>query len=385
MKRNNQIKESNKTKRIVAIGVIILVVILIAVVIMLNTKKEEIQKYGGVVFNKEMNLSSVNLIESSDETPVQVPVPKGYMASSVASERTVKGGFVIYEGEEEVTEENLEEAKKTRNQFVWIPIEDSTDMYYISGNNMYGAYYEFSATGYTRKTRTYEPSVVSYDQTGTYLTQYMNGITRDKFLKEMQQSFYEMIQSVDTYGGFYVGRYETGNLSKNEPVVVKMNEDIGSQNWYNMYKRSKRVSGLNENVETNMIWGIQFDETLKWLIDTENKTNEEIAKDSTSWGNYNNATFEYTNTSGGTSTKSSNASTRIPTGSTEYTKANNIYDLAGNVWDWTMDGKGSYYRCFRGASYGSTGMYYPAHYRGYNYPYYTDDVSYGSRLTLYIK
>ena len=381
--KENQIKESNKTKRIVAIGLIILVALLIAVVIMLNTKKEEIQKYGGVVFNKEMNLSSVNLIESSDEVPIQVPVPKGYMASSVESERTVKGGFVIYEGEEEVTEENLEEAKKTRNQFVWIPIEDSTDMYYISGNNMYGAYYGFSTTGYTRKTRTYEPSVVSYDKTGTYLTQYMNGITRDKFLKEMQQSFYEMIQSVDTYGGFYVGRYETGNLSKNEPVVVKMNGDIHSVNWYNMYKRSKRVSGGNENVATNMIWGIQFDETLKWLIDTGNKTNEEIAKDSTSWGNYNNATFEYTNTSGGTSTKSSNASTRIPTGSTEYTKANNIYDLAGNVFDWTMEGNGSYGRYCRGGYCDGTGTYYPALYRSYDVP---DFSYYGRRFashTLY--
>ncbi|MCI8654772.1 MAG: hypothetical protein HFJ48_02700, partial [Clostridia bacterium] len=155
-KKENKVKELNK-KKIVIIGVIILLAIMISVVIILNTRKEEIQKYGGIVFNKEINLNNVNLIESSDETPVQVPVPKGYVASSVESERTVNGGFVIYEGEEEVTEENLEEAKKTRNQFVWIPIEDSTDMYYISGNNMYGAYYEFSATGYTRKTRTYEP------------------------------------------------------------------------------------------------------------------------------------------------------------------------------------------------------------------------------------
>ena len=189
----------------------------------------------------------------------------------------------------------------------------------------------------------------------------MNGITRDKFLKEMQQSFYEMVKSVDTYGGFYIGRYETGNLSKNVPVVVKMNTDIASQTWYNMYKRSKRISGLNENVITNMVWGIQFDEVLKWLIDTGSKTNEEVAKDSTSWGNYSNATFEYTNTSGGTSTKSS--STRIPTGSSEYTNANNIYDLAGNVWEWTMEGSGSVSRYCRGGVCSNAGSYFPAHYR----------------------
>ncbi len=331
--------------------------------------------------HQEIDLSNINLIESSDETPIQVPVPKGYVASSVESERTVNGGFVIYEGEEEVTDANLEEAKRTRNQFVWIPIENAGDMYYMSGSNMYGAYYNFTTTGYTRKTGTTEPSVVSYDKDATYLTQYMNGITRDKFLREMQQSFYEMVKSIDTYGGFYIGRYETGNLKQNVPVVVKMNTDIHSVNWYDTYKRSKRISGLNENVTTNMVWGIQFDEVLKWLIDTGSKTNEEVATDSTSWGNYSNATFEYTNTSGGTSTKS--GSTRIPTGSSEYTNANNIYDLAGNVYEWTMEGNGSGSRCFRGGYFGITGSGSPASYRSFSYPY---SSNYGRRFegsTLY--
>ena len=358
--KEENIKVGQVYAKMLALIGILLVIIGIITVSLFNIKKEKLG-YGGLEFTKEMDLSSVNLVESDDGTPIQVPVPKGYVASSVESERTVNGGFVIYEGNEEVTETNLEEAKRTRNQFVWIPIENAGDMYHMSGSNMYGAYYNFAETGYTRETRQYEPSVVSYDKDATNLTKYMNGITRDKFFREMQQSFYEMVKSVDTYGGFYIGRYETGNLKQNVPVVVKMNTDIHSVNWYDTYKRSKRISGLNENVTTNMVWGIQFDEALKWLIDTGSKTNEEVAKDSTSWGNYSNATFEYTNTSGGASTKSGNTS--IPTGSAEYTNANNIYDLAGNVCEWTMEANGGSSRYFRGGNYLSTGSNYPAHYR----------------------
>lgn len=296
------------------------------------------------------------------------------------------GGFVIYEGFDAVTESNLEDAKKIRNQWVWVPIENVSDMYYTSGTNIYGSYYTFNASGYTRGTRTYEPNTVDISRDGEtyYLTTYMNGISRYSFLREMQESFKEMIESTSTYKGFYIARYHTGNLSKNEPVVVKLNEDIASQTWYRMYQRNKRLAVTNENVTTNMIWGTQFDQTLKWLIDTKEKTYVEVRADSTAWGNYRNATFTYTNTSGGISTKSLNSQTRIPTGSTEYTNANNIYDLAGNVWDWTMESYGSYSRYSRGGSYFYSGGVNPAHYRYNNSPYNSNDYI-GCRATLYIK
>lgn len=105
-----------------------------------------------------------------------------------------------------------------------------------------------------------------------------------------------------------------------------------------------------------------------WLIETGSKTKEEIADDSTSWGNYKNATFEYVNSSGSTTTKNENSSTIIPTGSTEYTKANNIYDLAGNVYDWTMEARSPYYRVYRGGSCNYDGDGSPADNRGINSP-----------------
>ena len=144
-----------------------------------------------------------------------------------------------------------------------------------------------------------------------------------------------------------------------------MNTTISNQSWYAMYPRMKNIS-TNENVETSMIWGCLWDETLQWLIDTESKTQAEVGSDSSSWGNYSGTTFEYTNTSGGTSTKS--GSTRIPTGSTERNKANNIYDMAGNVLDWTLEGDGSDYRYYRGGYCSSSGTGSPVRDRSSSSP-----------------
>ena len=121
-----------------------------------------------------------------------------------------------------------------------------------------------------------------------------------------------------------------------------------------------------------------------WLIETGSKTKEQIADDSTSWGNYNNATFEYVNSSGSTVTKNENSGTKIPTGNTEYTKANNIYDLAGNVYDWTMEAYSTNYRVCRGGDFSGNGGYSPADIRNNGYPTYSYYV-YGCRSALYIK
>ena len=133
-----------------------------------------------------------------------------------------------------------------------------------------------------------------------------------------------------------------------------------------------------------MIWGNQWDRTLMWLIETGSKTKEQIANDSTSWGNYYNATFEYVNSSGSTATKNEGSSTRIPTGSAEYTKANNIYDLVGNVRDWTMEANSADSRVYRGGSCGYNGGYGPAGSRNYDSPT-SSNGGYGCRSALYIK
>ncbi len=353
-----------------------------------DNQKEQINYIWGEIKPGKRNTNNFTTVTSSDG--VQVPVPTGYTASSASDENSASGGFVIYEGTEAVTDSNKWEAQCNRNQYVWIPIADVSDMYWRdqTTGKKYGTRYTFSSSAYTKDaTKKYEPQTTARDIQSTYLTQYLNGITREDFLMEMEIDFDKMLNSVATYGGYYIGRYQAGDLAQATPVVKRINSDIHSQTWYTMWKKSPKISTGGANV--HMIWGIQWDETLKWLIDTGEKTYAEIGSDSTSWGNYHNNSFTYyTNTSKSTATKAAKKGTRIPSGAYEGANANNVFDLAGNIYDWILESNGSgtgYSRCVRGGYCASYGYSDPAADR---YNGVSPGVSYydvGLRCALYIK
>ena len=415
-----QEKSKNKAKinkKVVIPVSILLIVILIATVIVYAFVCKE---NSTVIQATKTTANAVNLEDNEymhveeDASGDKVPVPNGYVGSSVAGENEIDTGYVIYEGEEAVTDSNVADAQKNRNQYVWVPVPDISKFYGTDANGKkWGKIYTFSSStssGYdeitgtqpynwsesngvmtiSSKTNYREPDVVAkyrstgYDMDSRLKTLGIGAKTTHEFLNQLEKEFNNMVASVEKYGGFYIGRYETGNINQDTPVIQKGNTNISSQTWYNMYKRCKNIKGANTNVETGMIWGNQWDRTLMWLIETGSKTKEQIADDSTSWGNYYNATFEYVNSSGSTATKNEGSSTRIPTGSAEYTKANNIYDLAGNVRDWTMEAYSTYSRVSRGGVYSYSGGYYPADSRFSSSPTYSYDF-YGCRSALYIK
>ena len=400
--QNEMRKEGNvkrqKTKRYFGIFLCLVVCIVVLAISMQGIKqiipKNAEKSMQLTIQNKAKNSANYHNVTSTDG--ITVPVPTGYRASDVEAERSVNGGFVIYEGENEpvpTDETGLMQAQINRNQWVWIPISSTefSNMYHTSGNKIYGNYYDYSSTStfptlYTSSTR--EPALTSYDKDSTYLKQYLNGIEQSDFKVQMEQRFYEMLQSVKTYGGFYISRYEISDLNQNIPSSKRLHSNINNCLWFKMYEKCKELKGANEAVDTNMIWGIQFDETLKFLISTGCKTYDEIAKDSTSWGNYYNATFTYYTNNTGTSTNTKNANSTISTsylrsGITDYAKANNIFDLAGNVFEWTMEADGSSSRYKRGGYYDVNGTYFPAKYRISNTTF--SSTYYGCRATLYIE
>ena len=417
-------------KQVISIitGVVILLIILATVLVIINKSNVATKKQAQSVEVKEQEETKKQEIELADNKYMhveidasgdKVPVPNGFVGSKVTGENEIDTGFVIYEGEEEVTESNVQTAQTSRNQYVWVPVPDISKFYGTDANGKsWGKIYYFTmntsmSSTFDEKTGTYaynwsetngvmsisnstsyrEPDVLRSYDTPYYLKRYK--VSEDSqldFLLRQQTDFNKMINSVEKYGGFYIGRYETGNVNQNQVVVQKGNTNIDSTTWFNAYEKCKILSDNNNNIEIGLIWGNQWDRTMMWLIESGAKTKEEVIDNSTSWGNYYNATFTYTNSSGGTSTKNEVSSTIIPTGSAEYTKANNIYDLAGNVWEWTMEAVSTSYRRYRGGARNNDGDDYPATYRNNDYPNYSNyDVpsqSYytrGCRAALYIK
>ena len=168
-------------------------------------------------------------------------------------------------------------------------------------------------------------------------------------------------ESVKTYGGFYIARYEAGDgdangterswSSSNSNTVVSKKGAI-VYNYISQPDSITRAESMYTG-KSKLISGAGWDRTLNWLIETKAKTENEVFVNSSSWGNYNDST-------GNAKTNSGMDNMNYTTGKNEAWKANNVYDLAGNVWDWTTEADSSGIPVHRGGDYRSAGSEIPA-------------------------
>lgn len=376
-----------------------------------STKKEEIIEENEATTSTEEKTKDINVENTTEETVNTVEVEDVTTDDTSTTDSTSTKTTL-----EEQQIKNIFDLQKERNQYVWVPIDDISKLYGVDNNGkLWGKLYNFSTSGrsnrnwtetngimsITNATNYREPDVVwgtgsyPYDTDG-YSLMHSSGLGQTRYemlVQELEQKYLEIIESIKKYGGFYIGRYETGGLSSTA-VINKMNTDIGSQNWYTMYKKCLTLKGNNNNITTMMITGSLWDETLDWLVSSETTNSEGtvltyqlVGSNSTTFGNYYNATFNYIAKDAemptATETKETSKSVIIPTGSAEYTKTNNIYDMAGNVWEWTTEAYSSLNRVCRGGVYHSYGYGYPMAYRGNFYPYSNGSNLRVPRGTLY--
>ena len=239
-------------------------------------------------------------VEFSDGNVI---IPEGFKIADVPASK-VQGGVVIED--------------KDGNQFVWVPVATIAD-YKRTWYTGYGSFSEYSET-----------------------------------LPEDEKT------SVETYKGFYIGRYEAGDKENTKAKILRSENDVtktvtikANQAPYNYVTRTQAVSlaeGFKTQqgykAKTKLVSSYAWDTTISFL----QKVNSDYGNSSEE-GNYTYTKFSYTDITGAKQTKESGSKVLVPTGQT--TPVCNIYDMGGNVWEWiTESSSNTLYPCpLRGGGY----------------------------------
>ena len=375
----------------------------------IKKSKDARREYGTSKTNEQEQMDNANdWIEEATGKVTLAKVPVGTKASKNgtingeegnANNPTIPAGYIPINTEtsnwgnekdapsQDSVNHGLVIKDEKNNEWVWVPVPDVTVMCDTSNTTEYTLCGTTGDTAVTTnkysksgiisgKTRITpgttsdfrEPDLVvgsgtEYDASDTSSDTYYKTIlgktgTKEQLAQLFADEYKAMIESVSKYGGFYIGRYElSGTVT--EPTE-KPGKTLTKTDWYNLYNacRSSKLQA-SDKVKTQMIWGCQWDVTMNWLISSGAKTSDEVNKDSSTWGNYNNynAANNYTE---GTAGYEKNAGSPQNTGSSENWKANNIYDLAGNVWEWTQEAYFTFGRAGRGGGYSDNGSGVPA-------------------------
>ena len=319
------------------IGIILMIIVVVGIIILASNGKE---KNPPIEENEiEENTQVENQIEPEEIEIAKEALPKIEINTIAKENATIDGkvpcyynpvipkGFKAVGNEEDETidkaakwgEENsylnglvIEDQKG--NQFVWIPVENM-DL--------------FHTTDWQKN----EPKE-TIDKT------YVEPIESES------EEYKTMYQKVRKYGGFYVGRFETGDADAQEPrTEVKNSDNLAIKKDMHVYDyvpftlttiNKREITGAKElairfgrsngyeNITTSIMYGVQWDAMLRFIASQTYSVN-----DSLSWGNYPNATLEYKDKQGNTYTKKQGESRLLLTGSSENTKAKNKYDIAG--------------------------------------------------------
>ena len=267
-------------------------------------------------------------VDNTSTVNKEAIIPRGFKVSGVTEEQKIDTGLVVID--------------KNGNEFVWVPVPNAiydgktaitvgtyAPMARKIGEteNYQGILYDLDQTIENQKvydlsrngvgtTGRKEPSLITGNvalmdtivETGfdaEYYNLAGNYSDAKAFGKDMQDEYNNMVKSVAKYGGFYVGRYETGidNVSK---IAVSKDEsktennikradpsDSDTNMWYGLYNKQRTMAkdnGLN-SVESSMIWGSQYDAMMIWMqktgtiVGTGYSTNDIINKVCNFYGN----------------------------------------------------------------------------------------------------
>ena len=252
------------------------------------------------------------------------------------------------------------------NYWTWIEVPKS-----IYANTAYnGGTAPSSSEDYVKIESTMQKYAETYRKSGYSDEWYSEAQHGFASAEEYNNHKKEMLKSVYENGGFYIGKYEVGTETLRTTEDAPLTTPVIKEGAYPYnYVTNKQAQEKSKELATggrtsSLMFGIQWDLVLKHIENKQGKTQAELKSDSTTWGNYNNKTFEitkgkYSTDYGDTFTEVNGTYTKpassvlLTTGATERNSVLNIYDLAGNEWEWTLEK--------------STRTYFPSVFRGGNY------------------
>ena len=117
-------------------------------------------------------------------------------------------------------------------------------------------------------------------------------------IEDEEEDYYKMYYKVKKYGGFYIGRYETGDITSTvERAAVKNSDSIGIKKYLNAYNyvpysistiNKREITGAEElsinfakqngyrTVKTSVVYGVQWDAMLRFIVSDVNNVNNSI-------------------------------------------------------------------------------------------------------------
>ena len=251
----------------------------------------------------------------TDKNGNKAPVPTGFTVSAVEGENLVDKGLVIKED-------------STGNEYVWIPCA-------MDGSNKL----QYQRTRWSVEndngTDAWKDELTLTDSNVTYLkTDTKNGIN-EEVAKEIVNQINSEFASVKKYGGYYIGRYETG-IGENYKAVVQANKEpyAGTVNgnttrWTEAYNLAKGI-GAGSGTTTYLCSSYAWDTAINFIMNngtinyaTDREDFNENWKDKQVM---NNNRVEI---------KPKDTSERLQTGKT--TAKSNIFDMGGNVTEFTTE------------------------------------------------
>ena len=256
------------------------------------------------------------------------------------------------------------------NQFVWVPVDNYSKFVRQTGYHVGEIDTDVTTTNTGEANSTGVNSKV--EETDT-----------------TKQEAIAMYNSVKTYEGFYIGRFEAGQEDGN--LVVKKGKTVYNNVPWSANGSMQETTGTtggavelsrnfdsryeNQSVTSTLCYGVQWDATMNFIdpnyitnatIGTPACSEDSYVRDSTGQGNY-----------------LDDDSTNNPGNTGLYVK-NNIYDLAGNVFEWTMESYNTYNRVYRGGSYNFSGSEGPSSSRNIVFSPGDTPPYLGFRVTLYL-